>query len=208
MPSDQSHTKAESTPAADQSGGPQPRASQPGDGDEVDRRKLIRWIAALAFGGAILLELYTFRGIIARELFPGGDSGNGAGATETETETDDTVGVGDELLPETDARETIVASEVRGDPTTEQNYVLRVEVENTTDVTVQLHLTTLRFRDGTTVDNVSSSGPIAAGEDGEVTGAWTLPNESMPDAVKAVALRDGETIVERFVDLQRPPIRG
>lgn len=207
MPSDQPHTNAESTPAADQSGAAQPRASQ-SDDDEVDRRKLIRWIAALAFGGAILLELFTFRSIIANELFPGKGSENGAGATETETETDETVGVGDELLPETDATETVLTSEVRGDPASEQTYVLRVEVENTTDVSVQLHLTTLRLRDETTVDNVSSSGPIEPGETGEVTGAWTLPNESMPDAVKAVALRDGETIVERFVDLQRPPIRG
>jgi hypothetical protein len=207
MPSDQPHDNDESTPASDQSGGAQPRVSPSGD-DEVDRRRLIRWIAALAFGGAILLELFTFRRIIARELFPGEDTDTGTGATATETPTETTVGVGDELLPETEATETVVTSEVRGDPASEQTYVLRVEIENTTDVTVQLHLTTLRFRDGTTVDNVSSSGPIAGGETGEVTGAWTLPDESMPDAVKAIALRDGETIVERFVDLQRPPIRG
>lgn len=206
MPSDHPHTQAESTPPADQSEATQPRASQSGEDDEVDRRKLIRWIAALAFGGAILLELYTFRSIIARELFPGSDSENGAGTTETET--DESVGVGDELLPETDANETVLTSEVRGDPASEQTYVLRVGIENTTDVTVQLHLTTLRLRDGTTVDSVSSSGPVEPGEEGEVTGAWTLPSESMPDAVEVVALRDEETVVERFVDLQRPPIRG
>lgn len=208
MPSDQSHDKAESTTAADQSGAAQPRASRPDDADEIDRRKLIRWIAGLAFGLAFLLELYTFRSLLVSQLFPGEDSENGSGATETETPTEETVGVGDELLPETDATETVVTSEVRGDPGGEGTYVLRVEIENTTDVTVQLHLTTLRFRNETTVENVSSSGPIAAGETGEVTGAWTLPNESMPDAVKAIALRDGETIVSRFVDLQRPPIRG
>jgi len=174
--------------------------------DEVDRRRLIRWIAVLAFSVPVVVELFTFSGIVGDELLAGGD--------DTETATESTarnaapVGVDDELLPETAATETVTTSEVRQDDSGDRTYVLRVDVENGTESAVELRFRTLRLRDGTTVDGVSSTGLVDPGSSQAVTAAWSLPNESMPEAVEAVAMRDGETAASEFVELQRPAIVG
>jgi hypothetical protein len=173
--------------------------------DEIDRRRLIRWIAALAFGVPIVVELLTFGGLLEAELFPGGE--NEVEPTDSATDTDDpdAVGVGDELLPETAPTETITASEVRQNDSG-RTYVLSVEVENDTESTVELRTRRLRLRDGETVDGVSSTGPIDPGESGVVTAAWGIPDDAIPDAVETAVVRDGEATVETFVTLQRPPI--
>lgn len=206
MASDHHHSEAENAPA-ESSGDAQRRASSP-DEEGIDRRRLIRWVAVLAFAVPVIVELLTFGGLLENELLPGDDGDGGAGTTATPSADDDAVGIGDELLPETAASETVVTSEVRGDPSSEQTYVLRVSIENGTESSVELRLTRLRLRDGATRESVASSGTIAAGEEGELTGAWTIPGGSMPAAVEAVALRDGERVVSRFVDLKRPAIRG
>lgn len=198
------HEDTDAAPATD---GGQAQADPSTDG--VDRRRLIRWIALLAFAVPVVIELFTFGNLLENELLPGDDDDGAGGTTATPDPTDeDAVGVGDELLPETAATETVVTSEVRGDPSSEQTYVLRVAIENTTEASVKLRLTQLRLRDGTTRESVSSSGTVAAGEEGELTAAWTIPGGSMPDAVEAIASRDGEQVVSRFVDLRRPAIRG
>lgn len=207
MPSDHHHSEVEYATDSEDPGDVQQPASSP-DKDGVDRRRLIRWIAVLAFAVPVVIELFTFGNLLENELLPGGDEDGSGGATATPSAADEAVGVGDELLPETAATETVVTPEVRGDPSSEQTYVLRVAIENTTDRSVELRLRRLRLHDRPTRESVASSGEIAPGESGELTGAWTIPGGSMPDAVEAVSLQDGETVVSRFVDLQRPAIRG
>lgn len=187
--------------------------TDPANGDDgVDRRRLIRWIAALAFAVPVVVELFTFGNLLGNELLSDDGSEGSAGGTrstaETETAEADAVGEGDELLPETQPTETVLTSEVRGDPSAEQTYVLRVAIENSTESAVELRLTALRLNDGSTLDGVSASGRIQPGTEGEVTGAWTVPSGSMPAAVEAVELRDGEKVVSRFVPLKRPAIHG
>lgn len=203
MVSDLRDDETESAPATD-GGQAQGEPSEEG----VDRRRLIRWIAVLAFVVPVVVELITFGGLIGDKLLPGGDDDGAASTTTPDANDEDPVGIGDELLPETAASETVVTSEVRGDPSSDGTYVLRVAIENTTEAAVELRLTQLRLNDGATQESVSSSGSIAAGEDGELTAAWTVPGGSMPDAVEVVALQGGETVVSRFVELKRPPIRG
>lgn len=175
--------------------------------DEIDRRRLIRWIAALAFGVPIVVELLTFGGLLEAELLPGGE--NEAEPTESGTDTDerDAVGVGDELLPETAATETITTSEVRQDDTG-RTYVFSVEVENGTESAVELRTRRVRLREGGTVDGVSSTGRIAPGESGIVTAAWGLPEGAMPGAVEVLATRGGETVADGFVAVERPSVQA
>ncbi|QZX99205.1 hypothetical protein [Halobaculum rubrum] len=181
--------------------------------EDLDRRRLIRWIAVLAFAVPVIVELLTFGGLIENTLFPGGDGDTGGTATDgTETATatpgEDAVGVGDELLPDEPTVETVEVSEVRGESASSRTYVLRVAVENTTENSVELRLTGVTLRDGASLESVSTTGAIPAGGAGEVTGAWGLPTDSMPVAVDVVLLRDGDESTSRSVPLKRPPIRG
>lgn len=189
---------------ADTDDSPEPPAGD-GDADEagIDRRRLIRWIAVLAFAVPVVVEALTFGNIVGDQLLAGGDD------TETATPTTrpNAVGVGDELLAETAATETIEQSEIRQSESG-RTYVLQVAVTNETDAPVELRLRTLRLRDGSTVDGVSSTGTVEPGSSSLVTAAWSVPGEKTPDAVQAVALRDGERVVDEFVTLSRPPIVG
>ena len=166
--------------------------------DEIDRRRLIRWIAALAFGVPVVVELLTFGGLLEAKLLPGENE-----VEPTPTDRPDAVGVGDELLPGTAATETITTSEIR-----EGTYVFGVDVTNDTDSTVELHTRRLRLRDGTTVEGVSSTGTVDPGGSGMVTAAWGIPDGATPGAVEVVATRDGESVVEAFVSVERPSVAG
>lgn len=174
------------------------------DGQEIDRRRLIRWIAVLAFAVPVVVEALTFGNIIGDELLPGGDAATG---TPTETDHPDAVGVDDELLSETAATETVATSEVR-DSDSGRTYVLKVEVTNDTDAPVELRLRTLRLRDDSTIDGVSSTGTVQPGSSSPVTAAWSVRTDATPAAVQAIAIRDGQTVVDEFVPLSRPPIVG
>ncbi|MFC7095881.1 hypothetical protein [Halobaculum marinum] len=181
------------------------------DADSPSRRRLIRWIAVLAFAVPVVVELLTFGGLLNAQLLPGGDDGEPTSAdTETRsptvTEAEGAVGVGDDLLSAVPAAETVEVSEIRGDPGS-RTYILRVAVENTTDSSLELRLTGVTLRDETSLQSVSSTGTIPAGGSGEVTGAWSLPTDSMPVAVDTVVVRGGEA-TEQSVPLKRPPIRG
>ncbi|QKY18918.1 hypothetical protein B4589_000480 [Halolamina sp. CBA1230] len=177
--------------------------------DEIDRRRLIRWIALLAFGVPVVVEALTFGNIIGDELLGGGE--NEAAATDdgTDTATDhaDAVGVDDELLPGTAASETVTTSEVRQSDDG-RTYVFGVDVENDTDATVELRTRRLRLRDDSAVDGVSSTGPIDPGGSGMMTAAWEFEQGAMPESVECVALRGGETVFEGFVAVERPPVVG
>lgn len=192
-----------------------PTTESSGPDEDLDRRRLIRWIAVLAFAVPVIVELLTFGGLIGDTVLSGGGEGDADGTTTadgtvsaTATPRENAVGVGDELLPEAPPVETIEVSEVRGESPDSRTYVLRVAVENTTDGSVELRLTGVTLRDETSLESVSTTGAIPAGETGEVTGAWDLPIDSMPVTVDVVLLRDGEEPTSQSVPLKRPPIRG
>ena len=191
-----------------------PTPEPSGSDDDLDRRRLIRWIAVLAFAVPVIVEVLTFGGLIGDTLLSGdgGDTADGTATDGTETATptpgETAVGVGDELLPDAPPVETIEVSEVRGESPDSRTYVLRVAVENTTEGSVELRLTGVTLRDETSLESVSTTGSIPAGGTGEGTGAWGLPTDSMPVAVDVVLLRDGEESTSRSVPLKRPPIRG
>ena len=173
--------------------------------DEISRRRLIRWVALLAFAIPVVIELITFGNIFSDELL-GGDENDGApAASPTPTDRPGAVGVGDELLPETAVTETITTSELR-ERESGRTYVLGVDVENDTESTVELRTRRLRLRDDATVDGVSSTGAIDPGSSATVTAAWGISEDATPDAVEVVARRDGETVVETFVAVERPSI--
>lgn len=195
--------------------GESPTTDPSGSDEDLDRRRLIRWIAVLAFAVPVIIELLTFGGLIGDTLLSGdgGDDADGTTTADgtvsaTATPSENTVGVGDELLPDAPPVETIEVSEVRGESPGSRTYVLRVSVENTTDGSVELRLTGVTLRDETSLESVSTTGAIPAGETGEVTGAWGLPIDSMPVSVDVVLLRDGEESTSKSVPLKRPPIRG
>lgn len=197
-------------PDDSRSPGDQTGTDSPDPDEGIDRRRLIRWIAVLAFAVPVVVEVLTFGGLIGNTLIPGGgeESTEDGSATSTTSSRDDGVGIGDELLPEAPSVETVEVSEVRGESADSRTYVLRVAVENTTDGPVELRLAGVTLRDGRSLDSVSTTGSIPAGGTGEVTGAWGLPTDSMPVSVDAVLLRDGTESIARSVPLKRPPIRG
>jgi hypothetical protein len=177
----------------------------PEEEEEMNRRRLIKWVVVIAFSIPVVIELLTF-GELFRKYFGGEEETETETQTESETEADDAVGEGEELVPETEPSEIIERSVVQG--ATDRTYLLRVAVENTTDDTVELELGTLTVYDGQTVAGRSSTGTIQPGESGEVTGAWELPNGEMPETV-AVREYSGDTeIAARAVSLKRPPIEG
>ncbi|MEZ3143131.1 hypothetical protein [Halobaculum sp. MBLA0143] len=176
-------------------------------GEETDRRRLLKWVAALAFGVPVVIEVITFGGLAVDALF-GGDDGGAAGATRTPTPTAgrDAVGEGDGLLPAAAVSATVARSVVRG--ATDRTYLLRVQVDNSTDTPHELRLGTVTLYDGTTVAGESSTGTIPPGETGVVTGAWRLPNGEMPRRVAVTLLREDTETVAREVTVARPPIEG
>ncbi len=171
-------------------------ADGPADGDGIGRRRLIRWIAVLAFGVPVAVESFTFGSILWERFVTDGTDGPDAA---------EGAGVGDELLPETAATETVLASELRGDGD-DRTYVLRVGVENGTDVPVELWVGTLTLTDGTTAAGRSATGPVSPGERGEVTAAWAV-GDGRPASVAVTALRDGAVARETTVSLA-PPADG
>jgi hypothetical protein len=159
----------------------------PDDDEDIDRRRLIRWIALIAFGIPVVVEVLTFANIIDDELLSGDDEEPTETGTVTPTDRPGAVGVGDELLSETAATETITTSEIRTGESS-RTYVLGVEVENDTDATVELRSRHVRLRDGETIDGVSSTGSVEPGATGTMTAAWGIPEGATPDAVEVVAL--------------------
>jgi len=179
----------------------------PDDDEDIDRRRLIRWIALIAFGIPVVVEVLTFANIIDDELLNGDDEEPTETGTPTPTDRPGAVGVGDELLSETAATETITTSEIRTGESS-RTYVLGVEVENDTDATVELRSRHVRLRDGETIDGVSSTGSVEPGATGTMTAAWGIPEGATPDAVEVVSLRDGARVFEDYVTVERPPIVG
>ncbi|MDZ7700799.1 MAG: hypothetical protein U5J98_01335 [Halobacteriales archaeon] len=170
----------------------------------MERRTLIRLLIGLAIGIPVAVEAVTFFGLVERQLV-GGDGGTPAG-----TATPDRVGVGDELIPATAPNETVTGAEIRA-ADTPWLFVLSVEVENTLEVPYEVELATLWLGSGDSVAGGSTTGRIPAGETGQVTGAWEIPESASPSkvTVRTTTYRAEETGHGSVtVDLAKVPVRG
>lgn len=170
----------------------------------MERRTLIRLLVGLAIGIPVLVELLTFLGLIESRLFDDDDDDG------TPTDGPRRIGVGDELLPETIQTETVTDSAIRG-AGSPWVFVLSVSVENAGTDPYELRLQTLTLGDGSTVAGGATSGRVAPGESGEVTGAWEIPEGSSPEELEVAAIEyvdeePDETTTR--VSLAAPPVRG
>lgn len=171
----------------------------------MERRTLIRLLVGVGIGIPILVEILTFGGLVGRRVFDGGDVDDGDGDVtgdggDDTTQEEDTVGVGDELLPATPQAEVLAdaAIEANGDRT----FSMTVSVDNVDDQEYEFRLNALTTDAGTTVPGGGQSGLIPPGARTTVVGTWSLPTGERPAFVIAVATmapvsRSAETVSRR-----------
>ncbi|AXG05710.1 hypothetical protein DU500_04245 [Haloplanus rubicundus] len=183
------------------------------DGDTpggISKRTLIRLLVGFGIGIPILIEAITFLGLLDQQFGGGGGDDAGSGSTATETPTS-AVGVGDDLLPETERSETLASAVLRETGGDRWPLSLTVEVHNAGDTDYEFQLLSVHLDDGRTVSGRTSTDRLAPGETRTITGEWSIPAGSTPRAVDVVALvyADGSVeTVERRVDLAKIPVRG
>jgi hypothetical protein len=153
------------------------------------RRWAIRLLVGTAIGIPILIEARTFLGLLDQHF---GDGGATDTETEPDTPTERRVGTGDELLPATPAREILrgAAVQAEGDRWT---FEVAVDVENTTETPYEVRLGDVRTDAGTTVSGGASSGRVAPGGEGSVTGTWAVPAGEQPTHLTVSGITHGET---------------
>ncbi|MFB6353897.1 MAG: hypothetical protein ABEJ92_07395 [Halobacteriales archaeon] len=146
----------------------------------MERRTLIRLLVGLGIGIPVAVEAVTLLGLVETRLF-------GDGGAATPTPGPRRVGIGDELLADTPQTETLTDAVVRGQGRP-WVCVLTIAVDNPTEAAYELRLGTLTLGSGRTVAGGASTGRIAPGGSGRVTGAWEIPQGSTPDALEVVAV--------------------
>ncbi|WP_254273481.1 hypothetical protein [Haloarcula marina] len=176
--------------------------------DDVEgpqKTRLVRLLIVLAIGIPILIEVITFGGLIGHYV---AGSGGGGGAAGTPTPAIAGASTGDEILEQTPAVEriddaTVVVAEDGWE------FSLTVAVNNTGQGPYELRLGPVTTRAGETVAGSGpTTGELAAGDTGSVTGRWLLPKGQRPDAVAVtVVTGDGEpTTSEYTVELGDIPV--
>jgi hypothetical protein len=170
----------------------------------MERRQLVKWLIVVAIAVPLLVEGITLLGLLNNEF--GGDGDDG-----TPTPLPDTVGTGDELLTETDQRETLRQATVDGGD--RWTLTLTVTVNNTGDRPYELVLGAVQTQDGKRVEGETSTGTIQPGESTTVTAQWSLGSGSLPDRLSVTAVAyDGEggvaRTVQRQVNLAHIPVQG
>ncbi|MFB6155910.1 MAG: hypothetical protein ABEJ22_08435 [Haloferacaceae archaeon] len=172
------------------------------DGDGISRRTLVRVLIGLGIGVPILVEGLTFLGLVGTRL----EGENGEGGDGTETPGVERVGTGEELLPATDASDTLVESTLlaREDA---WKLAITVEVDNTTEMSYRFRLGDIVLTSGKHVTGGGETDPLAPGEKTVVTGRWDLPPGSTPDAVEVTGVVGGEETT-RTVRLRKIPVQG
>jgi hypothetical protein len=186
------------------------------DGDTpggLSKRTLIRLLVGFGIGIPILVEAITFLGLLDQQ-FGGGEGGGGDGSGSTATATDTAepaVGIGDDLLPDTERSETLASAVLREAGGDRWPLSLTVEVHNAGDTDYEFQLLSVHLEDGRTVSGRTSTDRLAPGETRTITGEWSIPAGSTPRAVDVVALvyaDDSVETIERRVDLAKIPVRG
>lgn len=178
----------------------------------MERRTFIRLLVGLGIGIPLAIEGATLLGLVGSRL--GGD-GESTPAGESETATTaarDRVGVGDELLPETEPTDRLTDAAVYA--TADRWRVeLTVEVDNGLDTAYELRLGDLTTGDGRTVAGGGTTGTMASGTTTTVTGTWEVPSGATPDSVAVTALvavpgADEQRRHVRQVYLEKVPVQG
>lgn len=175
----------------------------------MKRRTIIRLLIVFSIGIPLLIEGATFAGLIGQHL-----GGHGT-ATPTDTPTVtttpvDRVGVGDELLPETDQPDRVTTASLT-DAGDHWLLTLTVSVENTGATPYELRLGTVLTSDDTSIGNEASTGQLPPGDSGTVTAQWALPAGEVPThlTVDAIIYPDGDgtpRTVSKTVRLTRLPV--
>jgi hypothetical protein len=163
----------------------------------MERRTLIRLLVVLGIGIPLLVEGFTFFGLLEAQLL-------GGGGDATPTPAVDGVTQGEEVLQATTPTDTLSTASLAGNG--RPVLTLTVRVTNTGNASYELRLTEVTTREGETVAGSASTGVLPPGESGFATGQWTLPAGARPGSVTVVALvdRDGGTErIERSVTLGR-----
>lgn len=173
--------------------------------DGFGRRRLIRILVGLGIGIPVLIELRTFLSLVLPWV--GADDG---GDAASETPPGDAVGVGDELLPETEPVERLRSAEVSasGDA---WPFTVVVDVENAGDVPYGLHLGAVTTRDGTAVEGGAGTDRLPPGESTTLATTWSLPEGATPRsmAVRAeVFSAETPEVIDREVVLAGVPVEG
>lgn len=175
----------------------------------MERRTIVRLLLVFGIGIPLLVEAITFAGLVGQHL--GGTGTATPSATPSPTSTPvDTVGVGDELLPETNQSDRLTTASLT-DAGDSWLLTLTVTVTNTGESPYELRLGAVVTSDDTSVSNDVSTGQLAAGETGTVTGQWRLPAGDVPERLEVeavVAADDAGTVrtVSETVTLTRMPV--
>jgi hypothetical protein len=177
----------------------------------LSKRTLIRLLVGISIGVPLVVEGATFLELFRRQL--GGEGDGDTATTGTATPSAEAVGVGDDLLPSTDRSETLAEAVLRERDADGWPLTLTVDVTNDAETAYEFQLLTVTLDDGRSVGGRASTGRLAPGERGSVTGEWSIPAGSTPAAVDVVALvypaGDGSVeTIERRVDLAKIPVRG
>jgi hypothetical protein len=178
----------------------------------LSKRTLIRLLVGFGIGIPLLVEGLTFLGLL-RDQFggSGGDDADGSGSTPTAADDGDAVGVGDDMLPETDRSETLVGAVLRESGEDRWPLSLTVDVTNSGSTDYEFQLLDVHLEDGRSVDGRTSTDRLAPEENRTVTAERSIPAGSTPAAVSVVALiyrEEAVETVERRVDLAKIPVRG
>lgn len=178
------------------------------DGSRISKRTLIRLLVGFGIGIPILVEALTFLGLLEQQFGGGDDDGT---ATST-PDSDSAVGVGDDLLPETDRSETLASAVLREDDGDRWPLSLTVEVRNTGDTDYEFQLLGVHLDDDRTVGGRTSTDRLAPGDRRTITAERSIPAGATPRAVDVVALvysdDDAVETIERRVELAKIPVRG
>ena len=183
--------------------GPGPDADED---DEIDRRRLIMYVLAIAFAVPLIVEGLTLAGFV--NSFLGGPAGTPTAEAGTPTPTPELV-EGSDLLSETDRTERVTTVTLRS-ASDGWTLTVTVQVENGGDLPYELRLGTVTTDGGRRIDGSASTGRITPGESATVTAQWALPSGDRPDrvAVTAVEFDDGEqVVVDRTVRVGRVPVQ-
>lgn len=158
------------------------------DVEGPEQTTLVRVLIVLAIGIPVLIEVVTFGGLVGHYVAGGG----GDGAAATPTRTAEGAGEGDEILPGTEATERLAeASVVTGD----DGWRVRLTVAvSEVPGPYELRLGAVTTREGRTVaGDGATTGELAAGESGSVTGTWLLPQGQRPRSVTVTVVADGDS---------------
>jgi hypothetical protein len=172
---------------------------------------MIRLLVGLGLGIPILIESVTFLGLVGHQ-FSNGTGGTETTTTGTGTTTDVGIGPGDELLPETNQSEQLATAVMQGG-SDGWTLTMTVKVDNPANATHELRLGDVTTSEGKTVSGGGTTGQIAPGETGTVTGRWDFPVGVTPKRVQVITVTDpagdaSPRTVSKQVTLEKVPVHN